>query len=106
MTKHTEECLAIEDVCHYEVDQGLTNILSMHLEKYAGLAFFNGLSPEEIQLMEPFFAPQSWVAGTTIFEQGDYAEYLYLVVQGEVAIHYKPDDGPVMTLTRVQAGSG
>jgi CRP/FNR family cyclic AMP-dependent transcriptional regulator len=77
----------------------------MHLEKYADLAFFNGLSSEEVRLMEPYFTPQSWVAGTAIFEQGDYAEYLYLVVHGEVAIHYKPDDGPLMTLTRVQAGN-
>jgi len=76
----------------------------MNLEKYGQLAFFSGLSPAEIQLLEPYFAPQNWVAGTTIFEQGAYAEYLYLVVHGEVAIHYKPDDGPVMTVTRVQSG--
>ncbi len=76
----------------------------MNLEKYSHLAFFIGLSPDEIRLLEPYFAPQTWVAGTTIFDQGDYAEYLYLVVTGEVAIRYKPDDGPVMTVTRVQPG--
>ncbi len=76
----------------------------MNLEKYGQLAFFSGLTATEIQLLEPYFAPQNWVAGTSIFEQGDYAEYLYLVVHGEVAIHYKPDDGPVMTVTRVQPG--
>jgi CRP-like cAMP-binding protein len=76
----------------------------MNLEKYSQLAFFNGLSAADIQLLEPFFAPQTWVAGTVVFDQGDYAEYLYLVVRGEVAIRYKPDDGPVMTVTRVQPG--
>jgi len=76
----------------------------MNLEKYGQLAFFSGLDSHEIQLLEPFFAPQTWVAGTTVFEQGDYAEYLYLVVYGEVAIRYKPDDGSIMTVTRVQAG--
>ena len=77
----------------------------MNLEKYSQLAFFNGLSAADIRLLEPFFAPQTWVAGTAVFDQGDYAEYLYLVVRGEVAIRYKPDDGPVMTVTRVQPGS-
>jgi CRP/FNR family transcriptional regulator, cyclic AMP receptor protein len=76
----------------------------MNLEKYSRLDFFCGLSGEDIRLLEPFFAPQNWVAGTTVFEQGDYAEYLYLVVSGEVAIRYKPEDGAVMTVTRVQPG--
>lgn len=76
----------------------------MNLEKYGQLAFFNGFSATDIQFLEPFFTPQTWVAGTVVFEQGDYAEYLYLVVRGEVAIRYKPDDGPVMTVTRVQPG--
>jgi len=76
----------------------------MNLEKYISLAFFAGLSTAEIQLLAPYFAPQSWVAGTVVFEQGAYAEYFYLVVSGEVTIRYKPEDGPVMTVTRVQPG--
>jgi CRP/FNR family cyclic AMP-dependent transcriptional regulator len=76
----------------------------MNLEKYSHLAFFTGLHSADIQLLAPFFAPQTWVAGTVIFEQDDYAEYLYLVVSGEVTIRFKPHDGPMMTLTRVQPG--
>jgi CRP-like cAMP-binding protein len=76
----------------------------MNLEKYSHLAFFNGLQTADIQLLAPYFAPQTWVAGTVIFEQDDYAEYLYLVVSGEVTIRFKPHDGPVMTVTRVQPG--
>jgi CRP-like cAMP-binding protein len=76
----------------------------MNLEKYTHLSFFTGLSAAEIQLLAPFFTPQTWVAGTVIFEQGDYAEYLYLVVSGEITIRYKPDDGPMMNMTRVQPG--
>jgi CRP/FNR family cyclic AMP-dependent transcriptional regulator len=76
----------------------------MNLEKYTHLPFFSGLCPAEIQLLEPYFAPQTWVAGTVVFEQGDYAEYLYLVVSGELTIRYKPDDGPVMILTHILEG--
>ena len=76
----------------------------MNLEKYSHLAFFNGLQSADIQLLAPYFAPQTWVAGTVIFEQDDFAEYLYLVVSGEVTIRFKPHDGPLMTVTRVQPG--
>jgi len=76
----------------------------MILEKYTHLAFFAGLSAAEVQLLAPIFAPQTWVAGTVVFEQGDHAEFLYLVVTGEVSIRYKPEDGPVMNMTRVQPG--
>ena len=83
----------------------MTNILyNMNLEKYSHLAFFAGLNSADIQLLAPYFAPQTWVAGTVIFEQNDFAEYLYLVVSGEVTIRYKPHDGPVMSVTRVQPG--
>jgi CRP/FNR family transcriptional regulator, cyclic AMP receptor protein len=84
----------------------LTNILlnNMNLEKYTPLAFFSGLSEADIQLLAPYFAPQTWVAGTIVFEQGKFAEYLYLVVSGEVTIRYKPEDGPLMTVTRLQQG--
>ena len=76
----------------------------MDLEKYTHLAFFNGLSNSEINLLGPYFSPRSWVAGTVVFEQGDSAEYLYLVVGGEVLISYKPDDGPPITVARVGPG--
>jgi len=76
----------------------------MNLEKYTHLAFFSGLSAADIQLLAPVFAPQTWVAGTVVFEQGDYAEYLYLVASGELTIRYKPDDGPMMNVTHIQPG--
>jgi CRP-like cAMP-binding protein len=76
----------------------------MNLEKYTQLAFFTGLCAAEIQLLAPFFAPQTWVAGTVVFEQGDFADYLYLVVSGELTIRYKPDDGPIMNITHIQPG--
>jgi len=76
----------------------------MNIEKYIHLAFFTGLSAAEIQLLARFFSPQTWVAGTVVFEQGDDADYLYLVASGELTILYKPDDGPVMIITRVQSG--
>jgi CRP-like cAMP-binding protein len=76
----------------------------MKPENLGNLAFFDGLGTADLQLLAPFFAPQSYAAGSTVFDQGDKADFLYLVVNGEVVIRYKPDDGPLMTVTRVLPG--
>jgi CRP/FNR family cyclic AMP-dependent transcriptional regulator len=105
MTKHTDICPSFEEVCHYEWISSIGNItIMMNLGKYQYLAFFSGMHPEDIQLLAPYFTPETWVAGTVIFEQQDYAEYFYLLVSGEVTIRYKPHDGPMMNVTRVQPG--
>jgi CRP-like cAMP-binding protein/Fe-S cluster biogenesis protein NfuA len=78
--------------------------MQMILDVLERFSFFEGLSKADIQLLAPYFRSQFFTAETVIFEQGDIAEYLYLVVKGEVLIRYKPDDGPVMTVTRIQQG--
>ena len=83
----------------------MTNIVhNMINEKFGSLSFFQGLSEKDLLFVLPYFSSASYVGGTTIFEQGDKAENLYLVVTGEIIIRYKPDDGPMMTVTRVQPG--
>jgi CRP-like cAMP-binding protein len=77
----------------------------MNFQKYASLAFFDGLVASDLDALAPFFTSTTYVAGTVIFEQGDQAEYLYVVASGEVSIHYKPDDGPTMTVARIQPGN-
>jgi Fe-S cluster biogenesis protein NfuA len=76
----------------------------MKSENLGDLAFFEGLSDADLRLLAPFFAPQAYESGMTVFDQGDRADFLYLVVKGEVVIHYKPDDGPMMIVTRVPPG--
>ena len=39
-----------------------------------------------------------------IFAQGDRAEFLYVVVEGEVSIQFKPDDGPALVVSRIKDG--
>lgn len=66
--------------------------------------FFRGLSPEQLDLILPLFEPISAPTGSTIFKQGDEATYLYVVQHGSVTIQYKPYDGPMITLSHLQAG--
>jgi CRP-like cAMP-binding protein len=68
------------------------------------LPFFEGLSLAQRALLRQIFEPCDYYPNTLIFEQGDPADYLYLVVSGEVVVNYKPDDGPPITVARVQPG--
>ena len=68
------------------------------------LPLFQDLSLDQKNLLRPLLLPVDCYSGTTLFEQGDPAEYLYLVVVGEVIIHYKPEDGPVILVARVRSG--
>ena len=68
------------------------------------LPLFKDLSCEQRDLLRPLFLPVDCYSGMPLFEQGDPAEYLYLVVVGEVVINYKPDDGPAILVARVRPG--
>ncbi len=68
------------------------------------ISLFRGLTTDQLDLLRPFFTPCDCYAETVIFEQGTPAEYLYVVVSGEVVVEFNPDDGPPITVTRVDSG--
>ncbi len=65
---------------------------------------FENLDEEVLRLVEPLFERYVCPAGTVIFEQGDPALYLYLLLRGTVTIRYKPYDGPSINLNQISAG--
>jgi len=69
------------------------------------LPLFKGLDADTLQLLEPLFEPYSSLAETTIFEQGEPAHFLYLILEGTIEILYKPYDGPPLTVTTVTEGN-
>jgi CRP/FNR family transcriptional regulator, cyclic AMP receptor protein len=68
------------------------------------LAIFQGMSATQQELLSALFVPYECGDETLIFEQGDLAEFLYIVVEGEVIVSFKPDDGPAITVARIQPG--
>lgn len=68
------------------------------------LRIFEGLSPYEREQLLPLFERCDFLESDVLFEQGDPAENLFLVVIGELAVRYKPDDGPAIIVARVQTG--
>ncbi len=74
------------------------------LDSLPRLPLFHGFGPARIALLKPLFETFICAPGTMIFEQGDPAQYLYLLLKGDVVIQYKPYDGPPIILTRLRAG--
>lgn len=77
----------------------------MDTEVVKTLFLFEGLTESQRALLEPLFFPCNFDTDTPLFEQGDPAEYIYVVIDGEVLISYKPDDAPSIMVARVQPGS-
>jgi CRP/FNR family cyclic AMP-dependent transcriptional regulator len=65
---------------------------------------FRDIRPDYAALIRPLFAVCFETAGWVIFDQGDLADALYLVVEGEVLIRYKPEDGPTILVAHVRPG--
>lgn len=76
----------------------------MTSDEFEQLPLFQGLSPSQIELLRPLFIRYACYEGTVLFEQGEIAEYIFLVVSGEAVIQYKPEDGPPIVVTRVKPG--
>ncbi len=74
------------------------------LDTLPAISLFQGFDTDQIALLKSIFEDYYCAAGKAIFEQGDPAKYLYLVISGDIAIRYKPYDGPPLTLTRLHEG--
>lgn len=68
------------------------------------LPLFSGVDAQHLALLRPLFERVSFRAGMFVVEQGDAAEYLYLIEHGLLEIVYKPYDGEPITITHVEVG--
>lgn len=66
------------------------------------IAIFKGLDAEELELLKPMFEKFSCPAGTVIFQQGDPADFLYLLINGKVEISFQPYDGVPILIAHVE----
>ena len=68
------------------------------------ISLFEGLNTRQTALLLTAFENFSSPAETVVFEQGDLATYLYLIIRGSVSLLYKPYDGEQLILTRLKDG--
>ena len=71
----------------------------------ANLPPFKDIDEGIVRLVEPLFELYYYPATTTIFEQKDIANHLYLLVEGAVDVVFKPYDSPPMTITSLRPGN-
>ncbi len=72
------------------------------IDIFPDIPLFSGLEAAQIELLKPLFEQVVFQPGETIIKQGDPADYLYFIVRGNAAIHYKPYDGPSMILSHLR----
>ncbi len=74
------------------------------LESVQSTLIFKDLDLKHLILLEPLFEYYTCPPGTIVFEQGEPADYLYLILHGLMTIRYKPYDGPSITITHLRSG--
>ncbi len=65
---------------------------------------FDGFSEDQMDFLRPLFVQSECHAGTVLFEQGEPVAYFYLLISGEVAIHFKPEDDEDIVIARIKPG--
>jgi CRP-like cAMP-binding protein len=65
---------------------------------------FTESGEDQMDLLKPLFEELSFRAGTLIFQQGESAIFLYLVINGKVDVSFKPYDGMPITVSHVGKG--
>ncbi len=76
----------------------------MDNQEIAQLPIFINFSQKQIQQIKPFMEFCSFAADVVIFEQGDRAENFYILTSGEIALRFKPYDGPALVLAKITPG--
>ncbi len=76
----------------------------MFRQEFSRLSIFKDLSPDDIDKMAPLFDTVCLNRNQVIFEYGMVADYLYILLDGEVVVNFKPYDGPQLIVSRVYAG--
>lgn len=76
----------------------------MLIEKLTQTELFDGMTTEQLTEIGRLAVPCRFAVNDRIFEQDQYAEYLYIVLKGEVQIVFKPYDGEILTVSRLKDG--
>jgi CRP-like cAMP-binding protein len=68
------------------------------------VAFFEDIDPGHRARILDGFRAEEHPAGAVLFEQGQPADRLYLLLSGRVEIRFKPDDGDPLSVTIIDPG--
>jgi signal-transduction protein with cAMP-binding, CBS, and nucleotidyltransferase domain len=63
---------------------------------------FTGMTGDQMDQIFPLMELCQYPQDHLIFQQGQKAEYLYILLKGEVIIRYKPYDGPPLDIAHIE----
>jgi CRP/FNR family cyclic AMP-dependent transcriptional regulator len=66
--------------------------------------FFKGMSERQLVLLVPLLTHRCFPKNGMIFEQVQPARFVYILIQGEVIIQYKPYDASIINVARIEPG--
>jgi len=69
-----------------------------HLQE---LPLFLGIEQDDLNLLAQHVDRRSFAKNQTLFNQGDPAHHLYILLQGSVAIRYKPPDADTLDVAEI-----
>ncbi len=72
--------------------------------EFRNLPIFQGLTEKQIKQISRFMEMRHFPSQKTIFWQGEFASYVYILLSGKVAIRYKPYDGEAITISNIIPG--
>lgn len=76
----------------------------MLVEDLRAVPLFHGLTPERHSALAALFRQVNFPSGTLPFRQGDLALTMYVLVAGEVAIRFAPEDGGLLDIAVIHPG--
>lgn len=76
----------------------------MFRQDLISLELFRGLDNQQTELMSSIWEFCNFPDNKVIFEQGQSADYLYILTCGAVDVQFKPYDGPPMVVAHIRDG--
>lgn len=66
--------------------------------------FFEKFSDEILEKITPLLQTRAYASNEVIFNQDESSERIYMVIEGDVALHCTVEDGRVLSLDKVSKG--
>lgn len=74
--------------------------------QHSNIPILQGLTTAQINRLSPLVEVVNPAIHSSIFAQGDPANYWYFLTAGKVIIRFKPYDGPPLHVAQIEPGSG
>ncbi|MEN8171539.1 MAG: cyclic nucleotide-binding domain-containing protein [Chloroflexota bacterium] len=75
--------------------------MTMLKKEISSLKIFENFSPSQLIEIEPLITLNKFASGESVFNQGDPAKYICVILDGQVDIRFKPDDGELISVARL-----